>query len=126
MKSKTAQQRFDDIEAIIAKITPQRTALIALSKQLAAASNLTHEKVLNAVFSRNFTASHMKDWWGERREGILRRFQEEDAYNAVAAKLTAEERKLLGIREPVSRRPKKKPAKKAGTDYSHQYRFTQQ
>jgi hypothetical protein len=68
----------------------------------------------------------MKDWWGERREGILRRFQEEDAYNAVAAKLTAEERKLLGIREPVSRRPKKKPAKKAETDYSHQYRFTQQ
>jgi hypothetical protein len=128
MKSKTnnAQERFDSVKALVNKVMEDRLNLIALTKQIAATANIAPETMLNAVFTRNYTASHMKKWWGERSARLLEQFQGEDAYDAVAAKLTEEERKLLGIREPVSRRPKKKPAKKAETDYSHQYRFTQQ
>ena len=128
MKSKTnnAQERFDSVKALVNKVMEDRLNLIALTKQIAATANIAPQIMLNAVFTRNYTASHMKKWWGERSARLLEQFQGEDAYDAVAAKLTEEERKLLGIREPVSRRPKKKPAKKAETDYSHQYRFTQQ
>ena len=128
MKSKTnnAQERFDHVKALVNKVMEDRLNLITLTKQIAATANIAPETMLNAVFTRNYTASHMKKWWGERSARLLEQFQGEDAYDAVAAKLTEEERKLLGIREPVSRRPKKKPAKKTETDYSHQYRFTQQ
>jgi hypothetical protein len=128
MKSKTnnAQERFDSVKALVNKVMEDRLNLITLTKQIAATANIAPETMLNAVFTRNYTASHMKKWWGERSARLLEQFQGEDAYDAVAAKLTEEERKLPGIREPVSRRPKKKPAKKAETDYSHQYRFTQQ
>jgi hypothetical protein len=129
MKSKTnnAQERFDSVKALVNKVMEDRLNLITLTKQIAATANIAPETMLNAVFTRNYTASHMKKWWGERSARLLEQFQGEDAYDAVAAKLTEEERKLLGIREPVSRRPKKKPAKKAGPpDFSHQYKYVKQ
>jgi hypothetical protein len=122
----TAQERFDHVKALVNKVMEDRLNLISLTKQIATTANIAPETMLNAVFTRNFTASHMKKWWGERSARLLEQFQEEEAYDAVAARLTPDERRLLGIREPVSRRPKKKPAKKVETDYSHQYRFTQQ
>jgi hypothetical protein len=122
-----AQERFDNVKALINKVMEDRLNLIALTKQIATTANIAPETMLNAVFTRNYTAGHMKKWWSERSARMLDRFQEEDAYDAVAARLTPDERRLLGIREPVSRRPKRKPAKKSGfPDYSHQYRFTQQ
>jgi len=128
MKTNTnaAQDRFDNVKALVNKVMEDRLNLIALTKQIATTANIAPETMLNAVFTRNFTASHMKKWWGERSARLLEQFQEEEAYDAVAARLTPDERRLLGIREPVGRRPKKKPAKKSGPpDYSHQYRFTQ-
>jgi hypothetical protein len=121
MKTKTnnAQERFDHVKALVNKVMEDRLNLIALTKQIAATANIAPETMLNAVFTRNFTAGHMKKWWGERSARLLEQFQEEDAYDAVAAKLTEKERKLLGIREPVSRRPKKKPARSKSEENSN-------
>jgi hypothetical protein len=110
-KTNTAQERFDHVKALVNKVMEDRLNLIALTKQATAAANLAPEAMLNAVFTRNYTASHMKKWWGERSARLLEQFQEEDAYDSVAAKLTPEERRLLGVREPVGRRPKKKPVR---------------
>jgi hypothetical protein len=128
MKSKTnnAQERFDSVKALVNKVMEDRLNLITLTKQIAATANIAPETMLNAVFTRNYTASHMKKWWGERSARLLEQFQGEEAYDAVAAKLTEEERKLLGIREPVSRRPKKKPAKKQEPQAPLGYKYIQQ
>jgi hypothetical protein len=107
-----ADERLAALKAQVQQIMELRLSLIDLTKKTATAATVDAEGLLNVVFTRKYTASHMNQWWAERNKQWLRRFETEAAYDAVAAKLTPEERATLGIREPVSRRPKKKPAKK--------------
>lgn len=124
MKTKSiADERLAALKTQIQQIMLSRLDLIDLTKKAAAAANVDAEGLLNVVFTRKYTASHMNQWWSERSKQWLRRFEEEAAYDAVAAKLTPEERATLGIREPVSRRPKKKPAKKQEPPYRSGFSF---
>ena len=124
MKTKSiAEERLAALKTQIQQIMLSRLDLIDLTKKAAAAANVDAEGLLNVVFTRKYTASHMNQWWSERSKQWLRRFEEEAAYDAVAAKLTPEERATLGIREPVSRRPKKKPAKKQELTYRSGFSF---
>lgn len=126
MKTKSiAEERFDSIKAQIQQIMELRLSLIDRTKKAAAAASVDAETLLNAVFTRKYTASHMNQWWAERSKQWLARFKQEETYDAVAAKLTPEERAMLGIREPVSRRPKKKPAKKQEPPYRSGFSFDQ-
>jgi hypothetical protein len=118
-----ANERLAAIKAQIQQIMELRLSLIDLTKKTATAASVDAEGLLNVVFTRKYTASHMNQWWAERNKQWLRRFEEEAAYDAVAAKLTPEERATLGIREPVSRRPKKKPAKKQEPHYRSGFSF---
>jgi hypothetical protein len=124
MKTKSiADERLTALKAQVQQIMELRLSLIDLTKKAAAAASADAETLLNVVFTRKYTASHMNQWWSERSKQWLRRFEEEAAYDAVAAKLTPEERATLGIREPVSRRPKKKPAKKQELTYRSGFSF---
>ena len=126
MKTKSiAEERLAALKTQIQQIMLSRLDLIDLTKKAAAAANVDAEGLLNVVFTRKYTASHMNQWWAERSKQWLRRFEEEATYDAVAAKLTPEERATLGIREPVSRRSKKKPAKKQEPPYRSGFSFDQ-
>lgn len=126
MKTKSiADERLAALKTQIQQIMELRLSLIDLTKKTATSANVDAEGLLNVVFTRKYTASHMNQWWSERSKQWLRRFEEEAAYDAVAAKLTKEERATLGIREPVSRRPKKKPAKKQELTYRSGFSFDQ-
>jgi len=75
----------------------KRQGLIESSRELAALCGLPANKVLHMVLTRNIAPSYVLNWWKKNIESFQAQWRHDEAYQSAAAKLTAEERRVLGL-----------------------------
>jgi hypothetical protein len=93
----TALEREEKARQIITDLSHQRDAMIDAVRKLVILTGEPQGKLLNVVFTRKFAPRHMLAWWKANVVRLQARFRHDEAYESAAAKLTAEERKVLGL-----------------------------
>ncbi len=93
----TSTEREEKVRKIITDLSHQRDAMIDAVRGLAVLTGEPQGKLLNLVFTRKFAPRHILAWWKANVVRLQARFRHDEAYQSAAAKLTAEERRVLGL-----------------------------
>jgi hypothetical protein len=93
----TATEREEKARELMNLVACNRQGLIERSRELAALCGLPANKVLHMVLTRNIAPGYVLNWWKKNIESFQAQWRHDEAYQSAAAKLTPEERKVLGL-----------------------------
>jgi hypothetical protein len=92
-----ATEREQKVREAILSLHTMRNALIDATRGVAALGNVKTTTLLNMIFTRNWAEGYTLAWWKNNSVRLQAQWQRDEAYQSAVAKLTAEERKVLGL-----------------------------
>lgn len=93
----TAIEREKKVREAVNSLNTMRSALIDATRGVAALSGVKTTTLLNMVFTRNWAQNHVLGWWRDNVVRLQAQWLRDEAYQSAVSKLTAEERKILGL-----------------------------
>ena len=92
-----AQDREKKVREAIHSLSTMRNAMIDATRSIAALAGVKNTTLLNMVFTRNWSQGHVLGWWKDNVVRLQAQWKRDQAYQSAVSKLTADERKILGL-----------------------------